>query len=90
MGGYTPTRSCAGCGKRGDKDKFLRIAAPKEGTVFFDPSGKAGGRGVYLCRSLSCLERARKKKAFSRRLKAAVTEEVYARVAEEIEGIGEG
>jgi predicted RNA-binding protein YlxR (DUF448 family) len=49
------------------KHELLRIAG-FNGAVKPDPSGKANGRGVYLCRDMACFEKARKKKAISRGL----------------------
>ena len=39
-----------------------------------DPTGKAHGRGAYVCRNLDCLEKAAKQKAV--RLPAQLVEEL--------------
>ena len=41
------------------KNILVRIAC-YEGNLSVDPSGKAKGRGVYLCPSQECMEKARK------------------------------
>jgi predicted RNA-binding protein YlxR (DUF448 family) len=62
-----PMRRCVGCMESKPKQKLLRIACI-DGEVRPDPTGKANGRGVYLCRDMACFEKARKKKAISRGL----------------------
>lgn len=49
-------RTCIVCHIKQEKNKLLRIVKTKDGTIFYDSSGKAQGRGVYICRESSCLE----------------------------------
>ena len=49
------------------KQVLLRLVAC-EGRPEIDPGGKANGRGVYLCRDVSCFDKARKKRALSKGL----------------------
>jgi predicted RNA-binding protein YlxR (DUF448 family) len=49
------------------KRELIRIA-DFDGEVRQDKTGKANGRGVYLCRDMACFDKARKKKAISRGL----------------------
>ena len=72
-----PVRTCAGCGAKRDKSELIRIVRTPEGEVLPDVSGRANGRGVYLCRDVKCLQAARKKKALARGLETAVSEEVF-------------
>ena len=60
-----PQRSCIGCGEKKDKKDLLRIVRSPEGEYAVDLQGRKNGRGAYLCKNLSCLEKAEKKKAFS-------------------------
>lgn len=61
---------------------MLRIVRSPEGQVFFDPTGKAAGRGAYLCADPACIVKAKKKKALSRALKTEVEEAFYDRLLE--------
>jgi len=70
-------RSCVGCGCESPKRELLRVVRTPEGEVKFDPTGRANGRGVYVCRNLGCVMKARKKKALSRMLKTQVEDSVY-------------
>lgn len=50
-------RSCICCGAKAGKQELLRIVRTAAGGVAFDPTGKAAGRGAYVC-SAACLENA--------------------------------
>ncbi len=79
-----PMRRCIGCMQSKPKDSLIRIAC-HDGKVTADPTGKAPGRGVYLCKdSESCLAQAKKKKALQRSLHAEISEEELNRIFEEI------
>ncbi|MGL4607818.1 MAG: YlxR family protein, partial [Eubacteriaceae bacterium] len=45
-----PQRTCIICHSKFDKKDLLRIVLNKEGEIFYDPTGKANGRGTYLCK----------------------------------------
>ena len=47
----TPQRTCVACGTKTAKGSLVRIVAPRQGSVGVDVTGKAHGRGAYLCRS---------------------------------------
>lgn len=70
-------RTCAGCGEKSSKRGMMRVVRTPEGEVKFDPTGKANGRGAYLCRSIDCVRMARKKKSLAKVLKTQVDECVY-------------
>lgn len=67
-------RRCAGCMESKPKNELIRIAC-YQGEVSFDPTGKAKGRGVYLCPDEGCLKKAKKKRALQRSFDAEITEE---------------
>lgn len=54
---HIPQRTCVSCGKKADKRELLRIVASKDGSVRIDPTGKANGRGAYVCRGGDCSPR---------------------------------
>ncbi len=66
------TRMCAGCMKRADKTELVCVRKIREGEFSVGESGKSGGRSVYVCPQEKCLERAIKRKAFSRNFKCEV------------------
>jgi len=74
-----PQRRCVGCREMKDKVQLMRIAHKNDGSLFIDTTDKAGGRGAYLCKSIDCLEKARKTKGLERSLGkgCVVPQEVY-------------
>lgn len=73
---HIPLRTCIGCGEKKAKRELLRIVRTEDGRVFFDSTGKASGRGTYICPKIECLDLALKKKAFSYALKCEISVEV--------------
>lgn len=72
-----PIRTCVGCGEKKDKSTLMRVVRSTQGDVFLDISGRANGRGVYLCRSSECLSKACRSRALERSLKMKIEKEVY-------------
>lgn len=72
-----PMRKCVGCNKMLPKQELLRIVCPKEGEVTPDESGRLGGRGAYICRSLDCLQKARKAHRLEREFSRQIPQSVY-------------
>lgn len=70
-------RTCIGCGEESPKRTLLRVVRTPEGEVRIDPSGKAPGRGAYVCLRRSCVLAARKKDALSRCLRTKVPSDIY-------------
>ena len=77
-------RMCVGCREMKEKRELLRVVRGPEGTISLDRKGKAPGRGAYICKSEACLAKAVKQKQLERALEARIDEEVYQRLAEEI------
>lgn len=76
-------RSCIGCGERGAKAALHRVVRNPEGSVFFDPTGRAAGRGAYVC-SAECFGRASKARKLNRALRVQLTDQDYERIAGEL------
>ena len=53
---HKPQRTCIVCREANDKRELVRIVRTPEGKVTVDPTGKANGRGAYLCRKAECIE----------------------------------
>lgn len=64
----TPERSCVACGVKLPKAQLVRVARTAEGSVAVDVTGRAAGRGAYLCRTQSCWDRAVNKGTLARSL----------------------
>ncbi len=50
-------RRCAACGNQLPKRQLVRIVRTSQGRVEVDPTGKASGRGTYLCPKSDCWDR---------------------------------
>ena len=59
------------------KKELTRVVRTPEGTVVIDPSGRANGRGAYLCLKTACLDKAVKSRALERALETKVEPEIY-------------
>ncbi len=55
---HVPQRTCVACREKGDKRGLIRIVRSPDHTISVDPTGKANGRGAYLCHKPTCWERA--------------------------------
>ena len=67
-----PTRTCVQCRSTKDKRELLRIVRRPAGDVVFDATGKANGRGAYVCRDESCIDGAVEKGTLRRALEVDV------------------
>lgn len=69
-----PMRRCVGCMESKSKRQLIRMVN-QDGEVKIDRTGKANGRGIYLCENRDCFEKAKKKKAINRGLKLDLDDE---------------
>ena len=72
---HMPQRTCIGCRKIRPKREMVRIVRTPDQGVKIDESGKASGRGAYLCRERLCWERALSEKRLEYALKTGLSKE---------------
>ena len=53
---HVPLRTCVACRAKTDKRRLVRIVRGTSGEAAPDPTGKAPGRGAYLCPRFECWE----------------------------------
>ena len=70
-GSRQPQRTCVVCRSTTAKRALHRIVRSPSGAVTYDPTGKAPGRGAYLCGQPACLETALKRRSLQRALKVS-------------------
>ena len=70
-------RMCVSCREMQPKKELVRIVRTPEGAVVLDTTGRANGRGAYLCKKSACLEKAIKSHALERALEAKIDNETY-------------
>jgi len=72
-----PLRKCVVTNERHPKQDLIRVVKTKEGDVFVDPSGRLNGRGAYVKRSLSVINKAEKTKRLDKQLGITIPEAIY-------------
>ena len=75
-----PQRQCMGCRERKAKRELIRVVRGTDGNVSLDFSGKAPGRGAYICPNSECLKKALRSKSLDRSLEVTIPQEVYDRL----------
>lgn len=81
-----PQRTCIGCNVKKDKKDFIRIVKDNQNNISIDKTGKANGRGAYICDSMECLEKAIKNKRIEKSFQMHIDESVY----DELRGVMSG
>ena len=79
-----PLRMCVGCGEMKPKRELVRIVKNKAEEIFVDLTGKAGGRGAYICKDAACLKKAQKSRRLEKAYACKIPDEVYARLEAEL------
>lgn len=69
---HIPLRSCAVCRQVRDKRSMARLVRSADGSVARDPSGRAPGRGTYVCDDPACRAPERLADAVQRALGASL------------------
>ena len=72
-----PQRQCLGCREMKDKKDLIRVVRSPEGEISLDRTGRASGRGAYICHSAACLRKARKAKRLEQAFSCTIPDEVY-------------
>ena len=78
-----PMRMCVACREMKPKKEMLRVVKNADGEIFLDFSGKASGRGAYICDQAECVKKLNKYKLLNKTFSAEVSQEVYQRIEEE-------
>lgn len=79
-----PQRLCLGCQEMKPKKELIRVVKDKDENISVDLTGKAAGRGAYICKSVECFEKAAKAKRLERAFGTKISEDIYNRLREEL------
>ncbi|RBP59947.1 hypothetical protein DES36_11742 [Alkalibaculum bacchi] len=79
-----PQRTCIVCKDKIDKRDLNRIVSTKEGDLFYDPTGKANGRGAYICSKDSCIDSIVSTNMLNKTFKREVLKEVKEKLREDV------
>lgn len=78
-------RTCIGCGQEFPKRSLIRIVRKPSGEIEEDSTGRAPGRGVYICRNRDCVQKAQKRNLLSRSLKSPVPAGLYENILSKLQ-----
>ena len=80
-----PMRMCTGCREMKPKKELIRVVKTTDNQIKLDKTGKLNGRGAYICKDKSCLNKAHKSNALSRAFEISVSDEIYNQLEAELE-----
>ena len=72
---HKPQRTCIACRKAKDKRELVRVVRTVEQNVVVDFTGKANGRGAYVCRQAACWKKGLTKERLAQALKVTLSSE---------------
>ncbi len=75
-------RTCIACRTEKPKKELVRVVKFGE-EIKLDLTGKANGRGAYVCNDKECIMKLKKQKMLNRAFSMEVKEEVYDGILEE-------
>lgn len=81
-----PQRQCIGCGEMKSKKELVRVIRTNENEVLLDFTGRKNGRGAYICKSITCLEKAQKNHGLERAFKMQIPQEIYDSLMQSMDG----
>ncbi len=70
---HKPQRTCITCRETKDKRELVRVVRTPAGDVVVDLTGKAQGRGAYLCQQLDCWQKGLQKERLTQALKVVLS-----------------
>lgn len=79
-----PVRMCVGCGEHKNKSELVRVVKSPQGEISLDFTGKAAGRGAYICKNAECLTKAQKARRLENVFKMQIDKSVYDGLFEEL------
>ena len=74
---------CIACREMKPKTELFRIVRSADGEIRADNTGKAAGRGAYICGAEECRKKLNGKKLLNKAFSAAVPQEVYEKIGGE-------
>jgi len=80
-----PIRTCIGCSEAKPKRELIRVVKSPEGEVSIDFTGRANGRGAYICNDVACLEKAVKTRRLSKAFSMQIDMQIYEELRKAIE-----
>ena len=77
-------RRCVNCREVKNKSELLRVVRTPEGNFTIDFTGKANGRGAYICKNEICAAETKKRRKLDKSFKAALPADIYDKIIEAV------
>lgn len=84
---HVPKRMCAVCRESSEKRTLTRVVRTSEESFEIDPTGRANGRGAYICDKPSCWDSATSSQVLARALRVNPNEESVKKLREFAAGL---
>lgn len=72
-----PERTCLGCNSKKPKKELIRIVKNNKNEIFIDKTGKANGRGAYICNNVECFDKLVKSKRLDKYFEENIDNKIY-------------
>lgn len=79
-----PMRSCVVTHEKYPKQELIRVVRTPENNIVIDEKGKLNGRGAYLKKDLSVIEKAKKNKILNKVLEVEVPDSIFVELEEKL------
>ncbi len=79
-----PMRKCVITNQRVEKKSLFRVVKTPEGKVIYDKTGKANGRGAYLSKSKTVIEKAKKSQILNKHLETKIPDSIFEELLDEL------
>ncbi len=76
-----PMRTCIACRQEKPKKELIRVVKFGD-QISLDKTGKANGRGAYVCNDLECIKKLKKQKLINRAFSCEVADSTYDQIME--------
>ena len=80
-----PLRTCIACKQSKPKKELVRIVKSGE-NISLDLTGRANGRGAYVCNDAECIKKLNKQKLLNKVFSMQVEQSVYDKILEDFVG----
>lgn len=75
---------CLACREMKPKKELIRIVMNKDGVIALDFTGKAAGRGAYICKNTLCFAKLRKAHGIERNFNCQISQDIYDGIEKEL------
>ena len=80
-----PMRTCIACRTAHPKRELIRVVKFND-EISLDLTGKANGRGAYVCNDIECIKKLKKGRLLNRAFSTEVSDATYDKIMEEFLG----